>query len=74
MTLEICAGLCFCDFGGGIEPYDRGRPHHAACRELAEELLSLGTPIFVCVVKCNSGDSCVFVVERQARDWQQAFG
>jgi broad specificity phosphatase PhoE len=36
------AGLCFCDFGGGVEHYDRGQPHHAACRELAEELLSLG--------------------------------
>jgi hypothetical protein len=25
-----------------LEHYDKQQPHHAACRELAEELLSLG--------------------------------
>ena len=36
------AGLCYTDFGGGVEPYDGGQPHHAAFRELAEEFFGAG--------------------------------
>ena len=40
-VFQKTTGLCWTDFGGGVERHDRGQPHRAACRELAEELFSL---------------------------------